>query len=242
MEKAADPGDLIRAEQGASYERWHLPELENAGKLKVVSSTPQKQQQKQPEDPLRKPLTASRIAAIREAARKEGFAEGKEQGYHQGITQARAEIERTVSTFNGVMGRLIAPLAEQDRDLEQAMVHLCVQLAETVVGQEVDFDRDMLLRTVRQAVAQLAETSQQIRVLLNPQDVEVLNQAAQDRSQNWQILAEPSLSRGGCIVKTEHSYVDYCRETQFRMLLDKLLKQERGAARGADPHSTETPL
>ncbi len=171
------------------------------------------------------PLTASKIERIRAQAQAEGFAQGRNEGYEQGMQEARAEVEETTGQLNQVMGHLMQPIAQQDHELEQALVILAARVANAVVKRTVEFDQELVTEVIRQAVARLPEASQHIKVLLHPRDAELVGRAILRQADDWQVIPNGEIESGGCVIKSEHSYIDYTLDTQFQLTLDKLLTE-----------------
>lgn len=217
----------IAAEQLTECEPWQMPVLETTGNL--VSATGKGRgrtnQSRGGALPV-EPLTASKIEALRQQAYQEGLEQGKQEGYQAGMQQAEAEIKDTMGRLNRIMGQLIHPLAEQEAQLEQALVRLTQAVAQSVVKHQIEVDVERILKVINQALSQLPDASQHIRIIVHPNDAELIAGASPSQAQDWQIVADASLVSGGCIVKTEHSYVDFTLEQQFQLTVDQMVRQQ----------------
>ncbi len=248
MPPLEDNAALIPAEQVEACEAWQMPVLEAAGA--VVASTARKKRDQSAaanDDPLSGPLTASKIERIRAQAQAEGFTQGRSEGYEQGMQEARAEVEETTTQLNRVMGHLMQPISQQDHELEQALVILMARIAKAVVKRDVEYDRELISDVVRQAVARLPEASRHIKILLHPQDAELVGRAILKRANDWQVIPNGEVERGGCVIKSEHSYIDYTLDAQFQLTLDQLLAEQFSAvpvgeagADGGEPPASNT--
>ena len=168
------------------------------------------------------PMTASKAQAIQDQAHQEGV----EQGYQAGLQQAEAEINQMKAQLNHLMGQLIHPLQEQQHELEQALVQLAGGMAQALIKNLPQIDEQSMLNLARQALAELPEGSENIRILVHPNDVEMLKSAASQQHEEWQIIADPSLVSGGCIVKSQYSFVDFTLDTRFHLMLEDMLGQQ----------------
>lgn len=222
-----DNAKPIAAEQLTNCEPWQMPVLEATGNLVFAAGKGRDRSKESRGGNLSvEPLTASKIEALRQQAYQEGLEQGKQEGYQAGMQKAKAEIEDTMGRLNRILGQLMHPLAEQEAEVEQALVRLTKAVAQSVVQHQVDVDADRLLNVINQALSQLPDASQHIRIIVHPNDAELIGRMPHSQSQDWQIIADASLVSGGCIVKTEHSYVDFTLEQQFQLTVDQMVRQQ----------------
>ncbi len=63
---------------------------------------------------------------------------------------------------------------------------------------------------IRECVGRLPTAAREVRVYLHPQDAavvrEVLAEPTSDRA--WNIVEDPTITRGGCVVRSETSQID----------------------------------
>lgn len=230
MTESDQKSDLIPAEQLRRFESWRMPALEGSGPVVGVAA---KRSRRSSAAPAPEPLTASKIEEIRQQAYQEGLMLGKQEG----LRQAQAEIDKKVAQLERVMGQLMHPIATQDEALEQALVNLTRTLAEAVVQHCVEFDADSLLKVVRQAIDLLPDAGQHIRLILHPHDAELISRSGDVRAQEWQIIPDASLVSGGCIVKTDFSYIDFTLQQQFQLTVAEMVKRHMAGNKKADEPS-----
>lgn len=216
-----EQSDLIPAEQVQNYEAWQMPELEAVGEP-ISATGKQKRRLISADDPFAGPMTASKAQLIQDQA----YQEGLELGRQTGLQQAQAEINQTKAQLNHLMGQMINPLQEQQHELEQALVHLASGMARALIKNLPQIDEQVMLTVARQALAELPEGSENIRLIVHPNDAQVLKNIASDEGENWQVIADASLVSGGCIVKTQHSFVDFTLDTRFQLLLERMMEQQ----------------
>ena len=78
---------------------------------------------------------------------------------------------------------------------------------------------------------------------LHPEDAaavaERLASAGQERA--WSVVEDPTLARGGCLVRSENSQIDARLESRVNAMVSSMLGEERASARlGAGSESAET--
>lgn len=227
---------VIPAEQAQHCEAWQMPVLEGGEKLMQLGGKPKRQAAK-PLDPFAGPMTASKAQAIQEQA----YQEGLELGRQAGLKQGEAEINKMKAQLNHLMGQMIHPMQEQQQELEQALVHLSSGMARALIKNLPKVDEQVMLNIARQALVELPDGSENIRIMVHPADVEVLKDAARQQGEDWQILADPSLVSGGCIIRSQHSFVDFTLDTRFQLMLDEMLSQQLGGGAAAPAKQPQEP-
>ncbi|MEH6358783.1 MAG: FliH/SctL family protein [Pseudomonadales bacterium] len=224
--------DLIPAEEVQNCEAWQMPVLEAVGEP-FSAAGKQKRRITRPEDPFAGPMTASKAQLIQDQAYKEGL----ELGRQAGLQQAQAEINQTKAQLNHLMGQMIHPLQEQQHELEQALVHLSSGMARALIKNMPQIDEKVMLEVARQALAELPDGSENIRLIVHPNDAEVLKDVAIQQGESWQVIADASLVSGGCMVKSQHSFVDFTLDTRFQLMLEGMMEQQLngGSADSSEP-------
>ena len=160
----------------------------------------------------------------REAARAQGYAAGWAEGRRGSIARAHVERDQAVRALEERSRRVLAAqqssadaLAAAVRaseaaaqalqaELADSAVDLALQIAEAVLGRELqlaaDPAADALRRALRTVPADVA-----VVVRLHPDDLEALDRSVvHDRPATYR--PDPSLLRGDAVVETESSVVD----------------------------------
>lgn len=233
--------ELIRAKDLGSVDRWSLPSFDEHGDAQqdvpapeaVVAEAPTPPPQESEEVALEdvKPLTLDELEAIRQDAYNEGFATGEKDGFRAGQLKAKQEADAAlagrVQALEQVMRHLFEPIAEQDQQLEVALVTLVGQIAREVIQRELSGDSSQIRQVLREALKLLPMGAENIRIHLNPQDFELVKALRDRHEENWRILEDDSLLPGGCRVESEHSRIDASVETRLSQALKQLFEQQR---------------
>ena len=233
--------ELIRAKDLGSVDRWSLPSFDEHDESQqdvpapeaVVAEAPPPPPQESEEVALEdvKPLTLDELEAIRQDAYNEGFATGEKDGFRAGQLKAKQEADAAlagrVQALEQVMRHLFEPIAEQDQQLEVALVTLVGQIAREVIQRELSGDSSQIRQVLREALKLLPMGAENIRIHLNPQDFEQVKALRDRHEENWRILEDDSLLPGGCRVESEHSRIDASVETRLSQALKQLFEQQR---------------
>lgn len=178
-------------------------------------------------------LTAAQLDGIRKAAQQEGFEQGRkeglEYGHREGIEQGRAEAQARVERLDQILNALDKPFEDLDQQLENEVVTLVISMVRQLIRREVKLDPGQIVGVVREALSVLPIGVRNIRVVLHPEDAELVREAYTigDHDQKWQIVEDPVIQRGGCRIHTETSQIDATLESRLNSLIAPLLTGER---------------
>ncbi|MDL2184365.1 flagellar assembly protein FliH [Pseudomonas sp. ChxA] len=228
--KDETPSDLIRARDVGGFDIWSLPSFDPhvpEPEPEPVVETPVEMEEV-PLDEVQ-PLTLEELEAIRQEAYNEGFAAGEKDGFRSTTLKVRQEAEEALSvklaSLERLMGTLFDPIAEQDSQIEKAMVGLVEHIARQVIQRELVLDSSHIESVMREALKLLPLGVGNVRLYINPQDFEQVKALRERHEETWRIVEDASLQPGGCRVETEHSRIDATVETRISQIMAKLLDQ-----------------
>jgi flagellar assembly protein FliH len=239
------PSELIRAKDVRAFDRWALPSFEAApGDPVYLPETPENSaeavlepsaaQSEEVELAAVKPLTLDELEAIRQDAYNEGFAVGEKDGFHAGQIKAKHEAELALQAkllrLEQLMEQLLAPIAEQDQQIEQTLVQLVSHISRQVIRRELLCDSTQLTQVLQGALKLLPMGAGSVRVHINAQDFELVKALRERHEESWRILEDAQLQPGGCRIETEHSQIDASIETRLEQAIQQLFEQQRAQA------------
>jgi flagellar assembly protein FliH len=171
-----------------------------------------------PEPP---PAPAVDLAALEREAFTKGYAQGERAGTEAGAARAEAMLRRLAQTLDDLQGLRRELLRRTERDVAD----LALAIARRVLQRELALDHDLLLALARVALDRLGDvTTASIR--LHPEDYAVAmtgRGALSAASSGVQIVSDPAVHRGGCVVQSEFGSVDVGVATQIEELSHALL-------------------
>jgi len=162
------------------------------------------------------------------------------RGYEAGMAAARAELagqiealQSRVARLDSILKLLSRPLAELDAEVEQQLTLLAVTVGKQILRRELKTDPAQIIAVIRESVARLPAAARDIRVQLHPEDAAVVreNLAAPGAERVWTIVEDPSLSRGGCLVRTDVSQLDARFDSRLNAIVSAALGDERAPER-----------
>lgn len=220
--------ELIRAKDLIGVDVWRLPSFDP----QVAEPEPEPESLSEIEEvPLDEvqPLTLEELEAIRQEAYNEGFAAGERDGFHATQLKVRQEAEvalqARLATLETLMGNLLAPIAEQDTQIERSLVELVSHIARQVIQRELKMESSQIERVTQEALKLLPMGANNIRIFVNPQDFDQIKALRERHEEQWKILEDPALMPGGCRIETEHSRIDASVETRITQALALLFDQ-----------------
>lgn len=157
---------------------------------------------------------------------EEGRQQGSAKGYNEGLQKADAEVRQTLKTLNGMMTQLSHAINEQDYQLEKALLDLSREIARNVVQRELLIDSSHIMTIVKQALATLPPSRDNVRILVNPADQALVQQSADEGGENWRVVANQHIERGGCRVETDQSAVDFTTSERFAQVIEQIVQRQ----------------
>lgn len=206
-----------------AVERWALPEVGGP----VIS---------------RKRGEVNTVDLLREALQ-----ESEARGYQAGLAKAQAESQVSLDALaaklkdlESILQLLAHPLAQLDAEVEKELLQLALTVGKQLARRELRVDPAQVIGIIRESLSQLPVSARDVRIHLHPEDAatvrERLAQPSNERA--WTLMEDPTLTRGGCIVRTDTSQIDVRLETRVSAVIANALGEERAPERPA-PDATE---
>lgn len=203
----------------------------------------------QEEEPV--PLTAEDIEEIRKAAHEEGFNQGKEEGFSKGyeegknsgheeglksgheegvetgLSEGKETIDNLAQEWQNLVQQLHTPLAGVEKNVEEQLLHLVVQLTQAITLQEAKTNPDIITSAIGEGIKILPSQEAQTQILIHPEDMKVVEeQFGSDYiiEQGWKLLAAPQLDRGSCQIENSTSNIDLSIKSRMADVLESFLQ------------------
>ncbi len=147
-------------------------------------------------------------ASIHAAAKLEGFREGRHEGLELGLLEGRALGQAATASSVEALAAIVRDLhARDERDLaqiEELATVLAVELAETILGRELQIAADPGADAIRRALA-LRAGREPVRVRLHPDDASLVDAAAHPEVE---IVVDPSVRPGAALAELGDGFAD----------------------------------
>ena len=158
-----------------------------------------------------------------EAGKQEGLQQGIDQGKKKGLKQGQAEIQKQVNDLSAIMAGMQPMLEKQESDVKEALLNVVTAVSRAVIHRELQLDRSQLSDLLDRGLAILDGTKETIEVTVNPTDLLLVENAAEEVGADWKIHTDDSLTPGGVQLKSGPSIVDLSAEKSFQQSVMNLL-------------------
>jgi flagellar assembly protein FliH len=177
------------------------------------------------DDPLLEEAYSEELASLRARAEEEGRAAG--------IEQAKAEFNSRLQAGLDQLDVLLAAMRRPCEDLDDEVIdelgRLAGHIAKQILRRELKTSPEAILGVVREAVASLPEDRAGAKVYLNHEDVKLIEELthASNQERGWELLSDPAVSRGDCIVHRGASMVDASLDERAQAAMLQVLGGDR---------------
>ncbi|OHD64095.1 MAG: hypothetical protein A2096_03045 [Spirochaetes bacterium GWF1_41_5] len=153
---------------------------------------------------------------IQQAAHKEGFDKGFEEAYEKG----HEELDRIKGRLEKILGETINKRNEIIESSEKQLINISIAVAKKVVKAITESDQAVILRNVTEALRKVKGRAQ-VTIRVNINDLELTTRHKDDfyrmldNIENVNVLEDPNIEQGGCIIETDFGDIDARIATQM---------------------------
>jgi flagellar assembly protein FliH len=176
---------------------------------------------------------------------RQALQESEARGYQAGLAKAQAEsqvslgaLTARINQLDSILQLLGQPLAQLDAEIEKELLHLALTVGKQLARRELRMDPTQVIGIIRESLSQLPAAARDVRIHLHPEDAATVRErlAEPTKERAWTIVEDPTLTRGGCMVRTETSQIDVRLESRVSAVIANALGEERAPERPApDP-------
>jgi len=164
---------------------------------------------------------------VKERAKIEGQLAAKEAAEKAALASLDQQLQTLLPALAAAVNGIGQAKEEWRERWERNAIGLAKAIAERVLRRELKDDFETPKQFLKEAL-ELAAGAQQLKVELNPADHATLGEQASQivsavsRAGDVEIIASPTVSRGGCVVRTEFGEIDQQIETQLQRIQQEL--------------------
>lgn len=159
---------------------------------------------------------------------EQGLAEGREQGKAQALAETTEQLAQLQQAWVEAAQQWEAQQQQLHREARQDVLKLAVMLAHKVVHRVVEQDNRVAVEQVAAALSHVLRSSD-VTVRICPDDRQWVDQALPDvvssmsQLQHVQLIDDPQVGKGGCVVSFGQGRIDATIETQLSRIAALLL-------------------
>jgi type III secretion protein L len=164
---------------------------------------------------------ARKIVEDAEHERRTVLATAREEGYERGLQQWNG----AVADVNAARDRYLA-------ENEPELIRLAVRIAQKIIGAELRVNPEAIVSIARECL-QGVRRERSLTLRVPPADVDLVRRTidvlreAVGPHRSIEVVGDPAVGSGGCIVESEYGVIDARLETQMRCLEEILLRVAR---------------
>ena len=184
------------------------------------------------EEPPSRHSAADRAADHDKQVYTRGYVDGQRAATAAAELQSHAQTQRLIAAVAAIANLRREVMRRAERDV----VTLALVMASRVAHREIRQDPAQIAAIARHAIARLGDRVEAI-VRLNPDDLDAIRAAgvAESDATTVQLVADPHLASGGCIVESPAGCVDAGIDAQMREIAAKMFDEAEGAADAGAP-------
>ncbi len=174
---------------------------------------------------------------IREAKERADdiFRQARERGRADGAEEVREKVERQRQASSQMLASFIERMKEREAKLVESLTprlaDLAAELAQKIIHKEVRKDSSLAKTQAEHAIAKILQR-EKIIIRVNRDDEELMKEHKPmllkmfDGIDKIEVVADPDVERGGCIVETDLVKVDARPASQLRTARATILGEE----------------
>jgi len=231
---------FIPREELSSFAAWAFGDVSSNEPGPAAPGARRSDAEAAPADP------AAQLAQQLRAARQSGY----QDGYRDGLVALEGFKQSFAAQTTAQVGVLLGSVARQldalQQDMASALAASATSLARQIVRGELAADPAGIARVAEQAIEALLLSARHIVLRVHPDDQALVAAGAAEliADRGIRLVADASISRGGCLIESDIGLVDATIEERWRRAAAALGSTEpwRGATGpGAAPADRAAP-
>ena len=229
---------FIPKEKLTAYQRWEVAAFDEAEQaaLRAEKEAAARAEQALAQLASQPQPTEETIESVQEAVAlptaadiERIHAEAHNQGYQAGYEEGIAAARNTAQQLDALMTGVQQSIGSLDQQIAEQLLATALEVAQQVMRQSLQIRPELILPVVREAITTLHPHPGHPLLFLHPDDAEIIRAQLGEQlaHNNWRILEDSTLTRGGCRVEHGASEVDATLETRWRRVIESMgLTQE----------------
>lgn len=211
-----------------AVEAWTPPTISDGGHMVYAESRAAAKPQAEPNEAelTRKQAYDDGFTSGKKAGFDAGKAEGVLAGKEAAVAAGQRDMKPKLKELNDLLTSLSHSLNEEDYKLEKTLMELVEQIACTVIRKELSLEPASLMKVIKETISALPPSRDNIKIHLNPLDKAFADQAVEAGGENWRVIADEEITRGGCKIQSEQSEADMTVESRIQGVLEQLYEQQ----------------
>lgn len=213
---------FLPKEKLTAYQRWEVAAFDEAEQAAARAAKGAESEPAPPSPPEDENVAALALPTAADIERI--HLEAHQQGFEAGFAEGQAATQAIAEQLSTLLAHLPAALKGVDQQIAEQLLATATEIANQVVRQTLQLKPEMILPVVREAVGSLNVLNGHPALFLHPDDAQLVRQRIGDQltHNNWRIIEDAGLTRGGCRVEMSASEVDATVETRWRRVIEAM--------------------
>lgn len=151
-----------------------------------------------------------------EEGREKGFTQGVSQGFIEGNLKGRIEaqqiekaaFQKASRPFSLLIEQMNQALAGHEIRRREELLQLVEKVTHQVIRCELALQPTQILALIDEALAGLPAKPEQLKIYLNPQEFQRIQDIEPEKTLDWGLKADPEMQAGECRIITESAELD----------------------------------
>ncbi len=150
-----------------------------------------------------------------------GFEDGQ-QATQMALAEEFNKLEDWVRRIDKVTDELTKEFSKKIRELKNAIVPISMKVAEQILRAEIKAKPELIENQIAKAL-EILDNEKIFNIRLNPDDIEILEKVqssliSHPKLEGVEIIPDPTIGQGGCIIETEVGQIDATFESQLNKI------------------------
>ena len=162
----------------------------------------------------------SRAQEESETIKKSAF----EEGYRIGLEKAQSDMQ----AFRDNLSEFMNARKDVFEFIAPDILEISVDIAKKIIKKELESDPQVLMNTIVEVLRTISKSEPKITIRVRPQSVQFIKDTIPNITYQYgidskiNIISDPSIEEGGCILQTNNGIVDASIDTQLEIIKKSL--------------------
>ena len=143
-----------------------------------------------------------------------------EEGYRLGLEKANNDIQ----AFKDELVKFMNARKDVFEYIAPDILEISIDIAKTIIKKELETDPQALVNTIIDVLRTVSKNESKITIKVHPQSVQFIKDTIPNITYQYgieskiNIISDPSIEEGGCVLQTNNGIVDASIDTQIEII------------------------
>lgn len=143
-----------------------------------------------------------------------------EEGYRMGLEKAQADIDQ----FRNELSHFMNAKKDVFEYIAPDILEISVDIAKKIIKREIESDPQVIIESIIDVLKMVSKNEPKITIRVRPQSVQFVKDVLPNLTYEYgidakiSVVADPSISDGGCVLETNNGIVDASVDTQLEII------------------------